>query len=367
MSGGLLPSQRPAGKHGSRMPGPPASGIVTVTLNAAIDSTYEVPGLEIGKHAKARLLRRDFAGKAINVSRALSVLGRSSIATGFVGEAEFDAFEQSLHRCGPGRVVCQLLALSGRTRQNFTLLDPEAHTDTHIREQGPEVQRRDWQRIHSKLRLLARPETTFVFAGSLPPGITAQQFRYLLHEVAESGANLVLDLGGEVLRGVVGLKAGGEEQTEELSAGQADEEDPTTETTLRPRMIFPNRQELAALADGDDNLDEAALLRLAQRLAERVGWVFVTLGGDGGMLVAQSEAWRGWLTEPGEMVNTVGSGDCLVAGTLDALQSEAEPEQVLRRGLAAGTANALTDGVAQFESVTVRQIAAKGVSVQRLA
>ena len=59
--------------------------ILTVTLNAAIDRTVAVPNFRLGRRHRAVESRTVPGGKGINVARALSLLGRPVIATGFVG------------------------------------------------------------------------------------------------------------------------------------------------------------------------------------------------------------------------------------------------------------------------------------------
>ena len=59
--------------------------ILTVTLNAAIDRTVAVPNFRLGRRHRAVESRTVAGGKGINVARALSLLGRPVIATGFEG------------------------------------------------------------------------------------------------------------------------------------------------------------------------------------------------------------------------------------------------------------------------------------------
>jgi 1-phosphofructokinase family hexose kinase len=334
--------------------------VVTVTLNTSIDCVFEVPGLQVGAHLRGHLKHRTPAGKAITVSRALSILGRSSVATGFVGQHELDEFERSLQACQPGRVLCQLLALRGATRQNITLLDPEAHTDTHIREPGPKISDADWGRIRSKLRLLARPGSTFVIAGSLPPGVDPDRFAYLVRSLDQEGASVVLDIAGGLVRRTLRL-----DEADQPSEGEPQADDEAQES-FRPKLISPNRAELASVMGWPSqekpqppdqppmSIEQA--LEAAQWLARRVAWVVVTLGAEGALLVSQQGSWRAWAELDGPVVSTVGCGDCLLAGVLDGLLGDLEPPEALKRGVAAGSANALSDGVGGFSLETLSTI-----------
>ena len=59
--------------------------ILTVTLNAAIDRTVAVPNFRLGHRHRAVESRTVAGGKGINIARALRLLGRPVIATGFAG------------------------------------------------------------------------------------------------------------------------------------------------------------------------------------------------------------------------------------------------------------------------------------------
>lgn len=333
---------------------PRPAPILTVTLNTAIDRVLEVEHFAIGAHLPAREISRFPAGKGINLSRALACIGRDNIATGFVGQEENDHFEQLLKAAAPGRANCQLLSVRGQTRENITILDPINHTDTHIRTAGYELTRQDVQRVISKIGLLAREGSTVVFSGSLPHGMTVADLDTLIYMAIGGRARVVLDLSGKLLAKCSSV---------ELSVvGDSAPPPPPTDDGARSRMVWlikPNRQELAE-ALGLERLEgEQQLLEAGRRLTRRVSWVVLTLGAKGAILFGQEGTWRGWCDlAPDQIVSTVGCGDCLLAGVLDAQAAGADPEAVLRRGIAVATANAVRPGVAEFDADLVRQMAA---------
>ncbi len=334
--------------------------IITVNLNTAIDRVLEVPHLVAGAHAKGRQISRYPAGKAINVSRALARLRCDSVATGFVGQGEALQFEQFLRSTGPGRIICQLLSVRGQTRENITLIDPVLHTDTHIRDEGFEITDADFHRMMSKLGLLARANVVMVFSGSLPRGMDIAKFNMLLMMAMSGGAKVVLDMGGDLLSQLIGQEAAGAGDM----AGDAAADNPLW-------LVKPNQHELAQMLGlselrSDDQTVEAAL-----KLARRVQHVVVTLGEDGAWLVQGNQVWRGTVEiDPAKVVNTVGCGDCMLAGLLEGYLSSQQivadmsdntdagesPAAILRRGLAVATANALWAGIAEFDLAQVQEL-----------
>ena len=57
--------------------------IVTGTCNPTYDKTLEVPGFAAGLTLRARTIRRQPAGKGVNVARCMATLGCPATATGF--------------------------------------------------------------------------------------------------------------------------------------------------------------------------------------------------------------------------------------------------------------------------------------------
>lgn len=346
--------------------------IITVNLNTAIDRVIEVSDLKIGDHAKGRQISRFPAGKAINVSRSLARINRDSIATGFVGQKESQQFEQFLKETGPGKIICQLLAVRGQTRENITLLDTTQHIDTHIRDEGFKVLDTDFHRLMSKLGLLSRPDTIIVFSGSLPQGIDVSKLNMLLMIAMSGGAKVILDMAGDILRPILGIDQSFLSQ--HTPKKTADEESTVdshifSQTDNPIWMIKPNALELAQLLQIDELKTDEQIVQAGLALAQKIEIVMITLGFEGAWLIHGRKAWRGRADMSAtSAVNTVGCGDATIAGVLDAHLKSSEPTQshslsddgqmeaLLRRGLAVATANSLWPGVAEFDLQQVNKL-----------
>jgi len=296
-----------------------ASPIVTVTLNPCVDRVLEAPRFAVGSNVRGRVVARYPAGKGVIVSRVLATLGTRSVATGLIGREELNYFESFLERQGQGRITTQFLVVRGETRENFTVVDPVDDTETHLREIGFAVQPEDVTRISSKVRLLGRRDSLMVFSGSIPPGITPEVYAEIVRSCRARGAWVVVDSNGAALDAFKGE---------------------------RMWMLKINATELAGFA-GVDPHDEASLVRAARGLTSweggRVDNVVITFGAEGALLLTPEIQLRGRVSvHPGRVVSTVGCGDSLLAGLLHGHRKGYDWETSFKEGLAAATANALS-------------------------
>jgi fructose-1-phosphate kinase PfkB-like protein len=109
----------------------------------------------------------------------------------------------------------------------------------------------------------------------------------------------------------------------------------------RPFLVKPNREELEALlGDRIDGVGAAAAA--ARRLCTRgIGMVVVSLGAEGALLASGGRVCHA-VAPPQPAGNTVGSGDCLLAGIAVGLARGLPLDEVLRLGVACGAANAMS-------------------------
>lgn len=308
--------------------------VITVTVNTAIDRVLRVPGFKVGGHLQAESVSDCPAGKGINVSRALTRLGRSSVATGFVGDRSADHFAAITHEDGSeGRIDNQLIPVPGATRENITVIDPQAGTDTHLRTQGFTVTRDDLTRLEDMITRLTRPDDLLVFAGSLPPGMDIEALNRLVHAANTRGGRIVLDLSGPELIHAI------------MHVGTV-------------WMASPNRKELMDALSMSKDVTLEKLLTAARTLASRTDRVLLSLGADGAALITGDEVYRGTCPVPSESIaNTVGAGDCLLAAALDASLAGMTPEQILCRSTAVAAANIQSPETVGFVCDQVRELA----------
>ncbi len=318
-----------------------ARPIVALTPNPALDRTLTLGrGLEPGTLHRVAHVREAAGGKGVNLARAVAALAASDPAS----DPASDVAQAGVVVAGPlagfnGRKFRALLEaeglsgalteVNGETRECTIVLDGSAHP-TEINEAGPQVDEVAWRTLLAKL-----PEGRLAVSGSLPPGTPPATFAALL---ADLPGPVVMDAHGPAL--LAALEAGAE-------------------------LIKPNRRELAeaahvlGLTSPDDPL--AAAEALQRRYGARV---LVTLGEDGALLVCGRERWLAHAPRV-DVVNPIGSGDCLLGAFLWAEDAGEPAERALALGVAAGADNARRGGGGTVDGAAVRELAG-AVRTERL-
>ena len=174
--------------------------IITVTLNAAIDKTLEVPNFRLGRRHRSVEQRTMAGGKGVNVARAVKRLGQPVIATGFAGGP---AGTRIVEQLTEESILNDFVRIREESRTNTAVLDPTSGEQTEINEPGPEVTQREVELFTDKLLYLAQGAQLVVFAGSLPRGIESDLYAHLIRELRKLGVTTVVDSDGEPMRHAV--------------------------------------------------------------------------------------------------------------------------------------------------------------------
>src|SRR5947209_2732749 len=154
--------------------------IITVTLNAALDKTLEVPNFRPGRRHRAVMQTTMPGGKGVNVARTLKRLGQPVIATGLAGGATGDRILQAL---ADEAILNGFSRIREESRTNTAVLDPTTNINTEVKERGPAVSAQEIELFHEKLLYLAQGASICVFAGSLPYGVDPDVYAGLIREV----------------------------------------------------------------------------------------------------------------------------------------------------------------------------------------
>jgi 1-phosphofructokinase len=287
------------------------SGIVTVTLNPAIDLTVALAGLTPGQVHRAQAAETNAGGKGVNVAGCVADWGAAVTATGVLGAGNDAAFVRLFADKG---IVDRFVRAEGDTRTNIKIADTATGETTDVNMPGLKVDAATLAAVDAVLDAEVGPDTLAVLSGSLPAGAPETAWAAMIARLDRRGARVLLDTSGAPLARALAAPAG------EL-----------------PFAIKPNRLELEAWA-GVALPDAAALVATARRLIGRgVALVAVSLGEDGAVFVTADEALVARLP-PIRTLSTVGAGDAMVAGLATGLADNLPLADLARRAVAFATA-----------------------------
>jgi 1-phosphofructokinase/tagatose 6-phosphate kinase len=317
--------------------------IITVTLNAAIDKTLEVPNFRPGRRHRSVDQRTMPGGKGVNVARAIKRLGRPVVATGFAGGPTGTRIVELLTE---ESILSDFVRIREDSRQNMAVLDPTtggANGDagpTEINERGPEVSPQEVELFTDKLLYLSQGAQLCVFAGSVPRGVEPDIYARLIRELRKRGVTTLLDTDGEPLH--QGVRA-------------------------EPTVVLPNVLEAEELVGHEFNDDEDRAIAVREMVALGAEEAVMTTSDgcfaqvleDGGQQLYRLRL------EPLEPRSSVGSGDAFLAGYAAARYGGEPPADCLRFGVACGAESTQHLGAGVIDPREVDRLAGE-VSVERL-
>jgi len=282
--------------------------IVTVTLNAAIDKTLEVPNFRLGRRHRSVEQRTMAGGKGVNVARAIKRLGQPVIATGFAGGS---AGTRIVEQLTEESILNDFVRIREESRTNTAVLDPTTGEQTEINEPGPMVAEAEAQLFVDKLLYLAQGAQVVVFAGSLPRGIDPDFYAGLVRELRGLGVTTVLDSDGEPLRHAV---------------------------RAEPTVVSPNVLEAEELVGHEFNDDEDRTIAVREMTELGASEAIMTVSDGCFAQVIEEGGPRLYRVrmEPLEPRAAVGSGDAFLAGYVAARYTGSSPAECLRFGVACG-------------------------------
>lgn len=286
--------------------------IVTLTLNPTIDGSASAEVIAPIRKIRTSDERYHPGGGGINVARVVQELGGKALALYLAGGATGAILDDLME---VAEVKCRRIPISGYTRIAHTVFELSTGQEYRFVPEGPEVSASEWETC---LATLATLDFDYVaVSGSLPRGLPETAYARVGDVAAAKGARVIVDTSGAALRAT--LKKG-------------------------VYLVKPNRRELEELVGHPlpETVDQIAAARklIASKSAEIVA---ITLGGDGAVIVNQSEAWFA-AAPPVTAHSAVGAGDSFVGAVTLALAQGRSLDAVLAYGVAAGTAAVLSPG-----------------------
>ncbi len=288
--------------------------IVTLTLTPSLDTATSTA--KVYPEGKLRCLTPVFepGGGGINVARAITHLGGQATALLPSGGPTGAHLVELLQQEG---VTVDALQTHDWTRQNLHVVSDATGDQFRFVMPGAALHDDEWQQLLAKIAQLPAG-TLLVLSGSLPPNMTTVAVTELLQCARQHGLRTIVDSSGEALKAAVAF--GGLE------------------------LLKPNQSELAELTgqslEQPDQVVNAARALISQGAAKRI---VVSLGPQGALAVDAEQCIQ-VVPPPVIKRSTVGAGDSMVGAMVLKLAEDAPLADMVRFGVAAGTAATMNLG-----------------------
>lgn len=292
--------------------------IYTVTFNPALDYVVKVPDFQVGQVNRIVEEQMEVGGKGINVSSVLKRLGVDNCALGFVAGFTGREILRLLDEEGITHKFIQVE--EGLSRINMKL---KSEVETEINGIGPYIHEEALNKLYVQLDALQEGDF-LVLAGSIPSMLQANTYEILIKRVVSSKVEVIVDATKDLL-----IKA----------------------LPYRPFLIKPNHHELGELFGvAVETRDE--ILVYAKKLQDMGARnVIVSRGDKGAILLTEQGEVVEALPIEGQVKNTVGAGDSMVAGFLAGYLEQKDIKEALKWGLAAGSATAFSNTLGTKEEI----------------
>ena len=289
--------------------------IITVGFNPTLQKTLVFPSLVPDAVNRCAGYRLDTAGKALNVSRVLSQLGKKSIHLTQLGGRHRPVF---LELCAKDGIDIRWAESESEIRFCYTLLDREKHQFTELVEEGDRAGEGAEAGLLEIFNSLLPDASALIIAGSKTSGFSDRIIPEMVKLAKAAALRIILDIRGADL---------------------------LNSLPYRPDIIKPNADEFAStFAHGDAkefSRNKEKTAAQCRAIWESYGCNTILTRGGGGVWYAEAGNFAEFGIDSAQAVNTTGSGDAFTAGLVSALSDGALFKEALAEGARCGRLNAL--------------------------
>ncbi|WP_249779737.1 1-phosphofructokinase family hexose kinase [Bradyrhizobium sediminis] len=306
----------------------PSTGIVTLTINPAVDVSTSVKKMVPFTKMRCAQAQRDPGGGGINVARVLKRLGIEVSAIYPAGGATGKLLGTLVER---ESVRSVLIPAENETREDLTIFDEATREQYRLVFPGAPLNDLEWKECLASLARIKPPPAFVIASGSLPAGVP-DDFYGRVAQASKAHSKVIVDTSGPLLKAA-------------LQQGVY--------------LIKPNLHEFQDLT-GIAASDDAALIEAGQRLIAlgQVEVIALSLGPDGALLITRDLAMRanGLPIKP---VSVSGAGDSFLGAMVWSLVNDGSLENALRFGVAGGSAALLSPGTELCKPEDMHRLAAE--------
>lgn len=288
--------------------------IYTVTLNPSIDYIMRLDDFQNGETNRAKVTELYAGGKGIMVSKLLHNLEMESKNIGFLGGFTGDYIEKLLDEM---RILHDFTKINGNNRINVKL---KMDSETEVNAPGPDISQDELEDFYEKLSGIDGGIVSF--SGSVAANMDKDIYIEMIKKLSPN-TRFTLDTTGDVL-----LKS----------------------LDYHPLLLKPNQAELEEIYGDKFNSKEEIISYIKSTMIPKAEYVICSLGSDGAIFVSANNSFYIPIVK-GEVINSVGAGDSMVAGFIYAYLNEMSEEDMFKMAVASATATVFSYDMGEKEQI----------------
>lgn len=366
--------------------------IYTITFNPALDYIAQVENFEIGKVNRTKTEKILAGGKGLNVSIVLKNLGIDTTAISFVAGFTGDELEKIIKKYkintdfikvknGYTRINVKIISYLNQSydsqynnleiqnlnlenqinNSNFNIkiknqqtnpeinknnikiqsknMDKKIYIETALNGNGPEITNKEIEILLEKIRQI-KSEDLVILSGNVPKCINEKIYEIISKELNQKNVPFVVDATQKLLVNTLQYK---------------------------PTLIKPNKSELEETFNVKIKNEEDIIFYAKKLQKKGAQNVLISLGGDGAFLLTDDGKTYYSNAPKGNVINTVGAGDSMIAGFIAGFYKQNNYLEALKYGIASGSATAFGKELATKQDIEklLEQVRIKNIKLKK--
>ena len=297
--------------------------IYTITFNPALDYITQVENFKTGEINRTKTETILPGGKGLNVSIVLKNLGIENTALGFVAGFTGEELIKKLEAQGVKTDFVKVKEGITRINVKISSLNNNKVEETALNGMGPQITKENIDELLKKISNMIASDFV-ILSGNIPKNLENNIYEKICKILKEKGITFIVYSTQDLLINVL---------------------------KYNPFLIKPNKEELEETVKCNIHTKED-IINSAKTLQEMGAQnVLVSLGNDGAILITKEGETYFSEAPKGQVINTVGAGDSMVAGFLAGYYKTKDYEYALKMGVSAGSASAFSVNLATKEEV----------------
>lgn len=291
--------------------------LVIMTLNPSLDYYMKMENIRLGETNHSHTEHIQIGGKGINVAIMMNNLQRPSTLFGFQGGFTGQYLEDQLKNYE--YINAQFIKSQAMTRINVKV---SSNGETELNGSGDSIDSESLDKLDAMIDSLKSDDFVMI-SGRLAQGMPKEWYLDLAEKLSQKNIEYSVDITGK---------------------------DVLKMCQHNPLILKPNLSELEDMFDIKIQTEEDIIVHGKKLISMGAKYCIVSLGKDGSLFFDKENVYQSNVPQ-GDVVNTVGAGDSMIAGFVNSYLKNKDALMAYKYAVACGSATTYSKGIASKDSV----------------